>query len=219
MIKITNLKKNYITKDCVVEALKGVSFDVKPGEFVAIMGESGSGKSTLLNCIGLMDFFDDGEYELNGSKINGMTTKQLNLARRNNISFIFQNYELMRNYSVYENIEVPLLAKNMKFKLRKNRIEEVAEKLNIAEYLKNYPYQLSGGQQQRVAIARAMVSDNPLILADEPTGALDRKNSTALMEYLLLLKNMSKTILMVTHDKNMAEYSERIIYIEDGKIV
>ena len=219
MIKLSDLKKNYITKDCVIEALKGVSFSVRHGEFLSIMGESGSGKSTLLNCIGLMDPFDEGEYVLNGIRINGMKMKQLNQTRRNNISFIFQNYELMRNYSVYENIEIPLLAKNVAAKMRKERILEAAEQLKIQDYLKSYPYQLSGGQQQRVAIARAMVADNPLILADEPTGALDTANSVILMEHLLLLKKMNKTIIMVTHDKNMAAYSDRTIQIEDGIII
>lgn len=218
MIKLSGLKKNYITKDCVIEALKGVSFSVRSGEFLSIMGESGSGKSTLLNCIGLMDPFDEGEYVLNGIHINGMKMKQLNQTRRDNISFIFQNYELMRNYSVYENIEIPLLAKNVAAKMRKEGILEAAEQLGIQDYLKSYPYQLSGGQQQRVAIARAMVADNPLILADEPTGALDTTNSVILMEHLLLLKKMNKTIIMVTHDKNMAAYSDRVIQIEDGQI-
>lgn len=218
MIIIKNLKKIYNSKDCKVEALRGVDLEVSDGEFVAIMGASGSGKSTLLNCIGLMDGFDEGEYFLNGIEICDMKRRQLNEIRKNNISFIFQNYELMRNYTIYENIEIPLLAKNIKAKKRKEIILTIVEKLKIEEYLKSYPYQLSGGQQQRVAIARAIVSDNPVILADEPTGALDSKNSKELMEYMCLLKEMGKTIVMVTHDEDVAAHSDRIIKLEDGLV-
>lgn len=218
MIKISGMKKIYRSTDFEMEALKGIDLHIKAGEFVAIMGESGSGKSTLLNCIGLMDDFDEGSYLLNNVQINDVGKKCATEIRKNTISFIFQNYELMRNYTLYENIEIPLLAKNIKRKDRKEIIINTANKLGIGSILKKYPYQISGGQQQRVAITRAIVADNPIILADEPTGALDSKNSEELMNYMMLLKEMEKTIVMVTHDKAIASYSDRIIYLNDGVI-
>lgn len=216
MIKIEGLTKVYRGTDYEIVALKGIDLHIKKGEFVAIMGESGSGKSTLLNCIGLMDSFDSGSYVLNGTDISQLDKSTITEMRKNIISFIFQNYELMRNYTVYENIEIPLLAKNIKKKQRRDIITDTAGKLKIEELLKKYPYQISGGQQQRVAIARAIVSNNPVILADEPTGALDSKTSEELMNYILLLRDMNKTIVMVTHDERIAAYSDRIIQLYDG---
>ena len=218
MIEIEGMKKIYKNTDFELEALKGIDIHIKKGEFVAIMGESGSGKSTLLNCIGLMDFFDAGSYLLNGTQIKDIEKKHMTELRKNTISFIFQNYELMRNYTLYENIEIPLLAKNIKKKERKEIIADTTKKLGIESMMKKYPYQISGGQQQRGAIARAIVANNPVILADEPTGALDSKNSEELMNYMTLLKEMSKTIVMVTHDEKIAAYSDRVIYLNDGKI-
>lgn len=216
MIKIEGLTKVYRSTDYEIAALKGIDLHIKKGEFVAIMGESGSGKSTLLNCIGLMDSFDSGSYVLNGTDISQLDKSHITEMRKNIISFIFQNYELMRNYTVYENIEIPLLAKNIKKKQRRDIITDTAGKLGIEELLKKYPYQISGGQQQRVAIARAIVSNNPVILADEPTGALDAKTSEELMNYILLLRDMNKTIVMVTHDEKIAAYSDRVIQLYDG---
>lgn len=218
MIEIEGMKKIYRNTDFELEALKGIDLHVKKGEFVAIMGESGSGKSTLLNCIGLMDYFDEGSYLLNGTQIKDIGKNRMTELRKNTISFIFQNYELMRNYTLYENIEIPLLAKNIKKKERKEMIFDITKKLGIDSLLKKYPYQISGGQQQRVAIARAIAADNPIILADEPTGALDSKNSQELMGYMMILKEMNKTIVMVTHDERIASYSDRIIYLTDGEI-
>lgn len=218
MIDIEGMKKIYRNTDYELEALKGVDLHVKKGEFVAVMGESGSGKSTLLNCIGLMDSFDAGSYVLNGVSVDGSEQKSINELRKNTISFIFQKYELMRNYTLYENIEIPLLAKNIKRAERKEIIVDTAQKLGIEGLLKKYPYQISGGQQQRVAIVRAIVANNPIILADEPTGALDSRNSKELMEYMLLLKKLDKTIIMVTHDEKIAAYSDRIIQLKDGEI-
>lgn len=219
MIEIKGMKKIYRNTDFELEALKGIDVHIKKGEFVAVMGESGSGKSTLLNCIGLMDFFDAGSYLLNGTQIKDIEKKHMTELRKNTISFIFQNYELMRNYTLYENIEIPLLAKNIKKRERKEMIADVTKKLGIESIMKKYPYQISGGQQQRVAIARAIVANNPVILADEPTGALDSKNSEELMNYMMLLKEMNKTIVMVTHDEKIAAYSDRIIYLSDGEII
>lgn len=218
MIEIKNLTKVYKGASFEVPALCGVSLEISDGEFVAIMGESGSGKSTLLNCIGLIDSFDDGEYAIDDVKVQELSIEKKNLLRKEKISFVFQNFELMRNYTLYENIEVPLLAKNVKKNARKKLIHETAERFGIGELLKKYPYQVSGGQQQRTAIARALISDNPYILADEPTGALDSKNSMELIHELKKINETGKTVLMVTHDQKMAEFADRIIHIGDGKI-
>lgn len=218
MIQINGMKKIYKGSDFQVEALKGIDLEIKAGEFVAIMGESGSGKSTLLNCIGLMDSFDEGTYILDGIEVHNLKEQERNILRKDYISFIFQNYELMRNYTLYENIEIPLLAQNVKRKKRRELIEETVGKLGIEELLDKYPYQISGGQQQRAAIARAIVADNPVILADEPTGALDSKNSQEFMNNMMLLKELNKTIIMVTHDEKIANYSDRTLYLMDGEI-
>ncbi|MCM1400003.1 MAG: ABC transporter ATP-binding protein [Clostridium sp.] len=219
MIEINNLTKIYQGTSFEVTALCDVSLKINDGEFVAIMGESGSGKSTLLNCIGLIDSFDEGEYIIDDVKVHELSIGKKNLLRKEKISFVFQNFELMRNYTLYENIEVPLLAKNVKKNARKKLIHEMAEKFGIEELLKKYPYQVSGGQQQRTAVARALISDNPYILADEPTGALDSKNSVELIHELKKINETGKTVLMVTHDPNMAEFADRIIHIDDGKIL
>lgn len=218
MIEIKNLTKVYKGDAFEVVALKNVSLRIEDGEFVSIMGESGSGKSTLLNCIGLIDDFNQGEYMLDGNTIHKLSNKESGIIRKDSISFIFQHFELMRNYTVYENIEIPLLAKNIRKAKRKRMVRERAEQLRVEELLGKYPYQLSGGQQQRIAIARALVADNPYILADEPTGALDSKNSTELMHILKNINETGKTIIMVTHDTKMAEYSDRVIRLEDGQI-
>lgn len=167
MIEIKNLTKVYKGDAFEVVALKNVSLRIEDGEFVSIMGESGSGKSTLLNCIGLIDDFNQGEYMLDGNTIHKLSNKESGIIRKDSISFIFQHFELMRNYTVYENIEIPLLAKNIRKAKRKRMVRERAEQLRVEELLGKYPYQLSGGQQQRIAIARALVADNPYILADD----------------------------------------------------
>ena len=219
MIEIKNLSKIYKGETYEIAALNGISLTINEGEFVSIMGASGSGKTTLLNCIGLMDNFNAGEYNLNKVEVNTLAYKKYAKVRKEYISFIFQHFELMRNYTVYENIEIPLIVKNIKKSVRKKKIIEKCKLLHIDSLLDKYPFQLSGGQQQRVAIARALVADNPIILADEPTGALDSKNAQELMDILLSIKELGKTILLVTHDKNIAKYSDRIIRLEDGKIV
>ena len=213
------MNKTYKGTDFEVKALKDIALTIEDGEFVAIMGESGCGKTTLLNCIGLMDTFDSGEYYLGDTSIHTLPKRKMDIIRKDNISFIFQHYELMRNYTIYENLEIPLLAKNIKRKERKKVILEYAKRLGIDELLQKYPYQISGGQQQRAAIVRAMVADNSVILADEPTGALDSRNSKEFMNHMLMLKELKKTIIMVTHDEKIAKYSDRIIYLKDGEII
>ena len=219
MIKICGMNKTYKGTDFEVKALKDIALTIEDGEFVAIMGESGCGKTTWLNCIGLMDTFDSGEYYLGDTSIHTLPKRKMDIIRKDNISFIFQHYELMRNYTIYENLEIPLLAKNIKRKERKKVILEYAKRLGIDELLQKYPYQISGGQQQRAAIVRAMVADNSVILADEPTGALDSRNSKEFMNHMLMLKELKKTIIMVTHDEKIAKYSDRIIYLKDGEII
>lgn len=218
MIKIEGLRKIYKGTDFEVEALKDICLEIHGGEFAAIMGASGSGKTSLLNCMGLMTVFDEGEYYLDGIAVHKQPAGERDALRKKYISFIFQDYALMRNYTLYENIELPLLARNVRRGRRKERILSVAERFGIQDILKKRPYQVSGGQQQRAAIARAIAADTPIILADEPTGALDRENAKELMEVLLSLKDLDRTIVMVTHDEKIAEYSDRIIDLEEGRI-
>lgn len=214
MIKIHNLTKIYKGASYEVKALNDVDIEINDGEFVAVMGESGSGKTTLLNCIGIMDEFDDGEYFLDDVNAGELSRSKKCELRKNKISFVFQHFELMRNYT----IEIPLLAKNVKRSERKKRIMESVAALGIDDLLDKYPYELSGGQKQRAAIARAVVADNPYILADEPTGALDSRHSMELMEELKRINAMGKTVIMVTHDINMARKADRIIKLVDGRV-
>lgn len=217
MITITNAKKYYETKDVVTPALQNVSFSVDEGEMIAVMGASGSGKSTLLNILGAMDTLTEGEYLFNDIEVSSMSAHKLHQFRKKNISFIFQNFELMNRYTVYENVELPLLARG-----RRKYRQQIMDMLNyvgIGDLAKKTVTQLSGGEQQRCAIARALVADTPLILADEPTGALDSGTSQEIMELLKRLNGEGKTIIIATHDYLVAEYCNRIIRLQDGKIV
>lgn len=219
MIQLKNVTKVYEGSDYKTTALDAINLTVQEGDFLAIMGPSGSGKTTLLNIIGCMDSPTEGEYLLQEQDVSGYSSKELTEMRKNHISFVFQNFALMPDYTIYENIEVPLLAKNVKRKNRKAIIEEHMELLGINGLGSKMPSQVSGGQQQRAAIARALVAGNPVILADEPTGALDQKNSSELMEIFSKLNADGKTIILITHDSKVAEYANRVIYIEDGRIV
>ncbi len=219
MISLKNAKKVYKGEGVETVALESVDLQINDGEFVAIMGKSGSGKSTLLNIIGCMDKLSDGEYRLDDVDVSALGNLKLDRIRKEKISFIFQNYELMDNYTVYENIELPLLAAKIKPKERKKKVADVMEQLGIDKLGKKYPRQISGGEQQRTAIARAIVSENDYILADEPTGALDEDNSRELMKIFKDIHSSKKTIIMVTHDKDIAAYADRVICISDGKIV
>lgn len=219
MISLQNVKKIYKGDGYDTAALNGVDLEINKGEFVAIMGKSGSGKSTLLNIIGCMAKPTEGTYSLDGDIVSECGTLKLDKFRKNKISFIFQNYELIEQYSVYENIEVPLLAAREKPKNRKKQIMEAMEMLSITKLSKKYPRQISGGEQQRVAIARALVSGNDYILANESTGALDGENSNELMKIFKEMHKKGKTLIMVTHDNDIAAFADRIIHIVDGKIV
>lgn len=219
MLELKNISKVYSFGEETTNALSYVSLAINDGEFLAVMGASGSGKSTLLNILGCMDKPTSGEYFLDSKKISEMSSKELSDIRGGKISFVFQNFALMEKYSAYENIELPLINKKVPSKERKKRVEEAAQRLGITSQLRKKPNRMSGGQQQRVALARALVSGADIILADEPTGALDRKNGIELMEIFKALNAEGKTIIIVTHDQNMAEYADRIITISDGRII
>lgn len=221
LIELKNVSKEYIidSGETGTKALNDVSLVIYKGEFIAIMGTSGSGKSTLLNMIGAMDDMTSGEYYFNGKTIHNKSNKEIHLFRKEHISFVFQNFALMDHYTVFENAELPLRAKNISKKQRKKIVMEQLKRLGIEELAEKMPRQLSGGQQQRCAIARALASGNDVILADEPTGALDSWNSREIMGIFKELNKEGKTIIVVTHDENIAKETQRIIKIEDGKIV
>lgn len=219
MISMRNVKKIYRGIDIEKIALDNVSVTINKGEFVAIMGKSGTGKSTLLNLIGCLDNISEGEYYLDDINVGTAGSLKLDKIRKNKISFIFQNYELLDNYTIYENIELPLLAKKINIKHRRKIIKDTMLRLGIYELSKKYPKQISGGEQQRTAIARALVAGNDYILADEPTGALDEETSIELMNIFKTIHKDKKTIIMVTHDKEIASFADRIIEIVDGKIL
>jgi putative ABC transport system ATP-binding protein len=219
MIKIENLSKVFRTEEVETRALNSVSVTVNKGEFVTIMGASGCGKSTLLNIIGLLDGFDEGSYKLLDKEIKGLKETEKSKVRKENIGFIFQNFNLIDELSVYDNIELPLIYNNVPASERKKKVETIAERLAIGHRLKHYPQQLSGGQQQRVAVARALVTNPKVILADEPTGNLDSKNGNEVMELLTDLHAEGATILMVTHSEYDASFSQRTIIMKDGMVL
>lgn len=219
MIKTENLSMIFTTEDVQTKALNEVSLEIKKGEFVAIMGPSGCGKSTLLNILGTLDSPTSGKYFFEGKEIDRMGESQLTAFRKGNIGFIFQNFNLIDELTVYENVELPLVYLGGKQAERKKKVMEVLERVNIAHRAGHFPQQLSGGQQQRVAIARAVVTDCPLILADEPTGNLDSTNGIEVMELLSELNRQGTTIIIVTHSQRDAKYAHRIIHLLDGRIV
>ena len=219
MIKVTNLSKIFRTEEIETTALNGVSFEIKDGEFVAIMGPSGCGKSTLLNILGLLDNPTEGSYQFGETEVANLKEKDRTKFRKGNIGFIFQSFNLIDELSVYENIELPLRYLDIPSSERKARVTDMMKRMNISHRAKHFPQQLSGGQQQRVAIARACVANPKLILADEPTGNLDSKNGKEVMELLQELNNEGATIVMVTHSQKDAAMAQRTIDLFDGKIV
>lgn len=218
MIVLENISKSYRFDDMITDALKDVSLTVDDGEFVAIMGASGSGKSTLLHIIGCMDTPTSGSYFLDKNKVSKLRSKDLSEIRNRKITFVFQNFALMEKYTAYENIELPLVNRNIPARDRRKKVKEAAVQLGIEGQLHKLPKQMSGGQQQRVALARALASGAEIILADEPTGALDKKTGIELMEILKNLNESGKTVIIVTHDPAVANYAKRIITISDGRI-
>lgn len=219
MIETVNLQKIFRTDEVETTALNGVNITIQDGEFVAIMGPSGCGKSTLLNILGLLDSPTDGIYRLDGTDVSGFSEKQRTRLRKGVIGFVFQSFNLIDELNVYENIELPLLYLGMPAAERRRKVEAALERMAITHRRKHFPQQLSGGQQQRVAIARAVVAAPKLILADEPTGNLDSKNGTEVMNLLKELNSEGTTIVMVTHSRHDAGCADRIINLFDGEVV
>ncbi|OWK35088.1 ABC transporter ATP-binding protein [Fimbriiglobus ruber] len=217
--RIVNLVKNYDLESVTVRALRGVSLTFADGDFIALMGPSGSGKSTLLNLLGCLDRPSSGEYYLGGENVADMDDDQLSDVRSRYIGFIFQSYNLLAQYTVVENIEVPLLYQGARLNAKtRERCIRLAEMVQLGNRLDHRPMQLSGGQQQRVAIARALVNDPHVILADEPTGNLDSKTSDEIMTMLTELNKAGKTIIMVTHENDIAGWARRVVRMRDGVV-
>ena len=219
MIKIEKLSKIFRTEEVETIALNQVSLEVKDGEFVAIMGPSGCGKSTLLNILGLLDNPTGGDYYLAGQEVGHLREKERTQVRKGTIGFVFQSFNLIDELNVFENVELPLPYMKVKAAERKEMVRNILKRMDISHRANHFPQQLSGGQQQRVAIARAVVCNPKLILADEPTGNLDSKNGSEVMQLLMQLNNEGTTIVMVTHSRHDAGFAHRVINLFDGTIV
>jgi putative ABC transport system ATP-binding protein len=219
MIEMENISKVYRMGEVRLEALKEISLKIEPAEFISIMGPSGSGKSTLLNIIGCLDTPTAGSYLLEEKNVAGLDFDQLSTVRNRKIGFVFQNFNLLPYATTYENIELPMLFNGRSGRKRRERVFELLEMVGLVDWQHHRPSELSGGQQQRVAIARALANDPSLILADEPTGNLDSKTGEEIMGLFVKLQQQGRTILMVTHDTNIAAYSQRTIRLLDGRIV
>ena len=218
MIEVVNIKKEYGKKSNIHQVLRNINLKIEKGELIGIMGRSGSGKTTLLNIIGCMDEITEGLYIYNGKKVNEFSKSKLEKFKKENISFVFQDFALMNDYTVYENVELPLIIKRLPKKKRKTIIMEQLKELEIEHLAYKYPNQISGGEKQRCAIARALVTNNELILADEPTGALDEKTGEKIMDILININKIGKTVVIVTHDKEIAKKCNRVIYLKDGVV-
>lgn len=219
MIEFKNIYKIYKMGDSEVHAIDGISFKIEKGEFVAIVGQSGSGKSTCMNIIGALDVPTSGEYLLDGQDISKYTDNQLAEIRNKTLGFIFQQYNLISKLNVYENVELPLLYCSMNSEERKKRVEEALERVGLSDRIYHMPNQLSGGQQQRVSIARALATHPSIILADEPTGALDSKTGKEVLQFLKELNAEGNTVILITHDLSIANEAKRVISIQDGKVI
>ncbi|NBV31635.1 MAG: macrolide ABC transporter ATP-binding protein [Bacteroidetes bacterium] len=218
VIQIRDLKKIYKMGDSIVKALNGVTFDVERNEYIAIMGPSGSGKSTLMNMIGCLDTPTSGDYYLNGSSVSQMDDNELAAIRNREIGFVFQTFNLLPRTDCLQNVELPLIYSGMKSSERKERARETLEKVGLGDRTHHKPNELSGGQRQRVAIARALVNNPSILLADEPTGNLDTKTGVEIMELFEELYRAGNTILLVTHEEDIAEHARRVIRLRDGVI-
>ena len=219
ILKIENLKKYYGTRSNITKAIDNISFSVNEGEFVAIMGASGSGKTTLLNCISTIDSATAGKIIINGDDITEIKDKDIASFRRNNLGFVFQDFNLLDTLTISENISLSLVINKRSEDKIDDMVMDIAKRLGIKEILDKFPYEVSGGQKQRCACARALINNPKLILADEPTGALDSKSSRMLLETMEEInKNLNATILMVTHDAFSASFCQRILFLKDGKI-
>ena len=218
LISLKNIEKHYKIGDELVKALNNISLEIDQKEFLAIVGSSGSGKSTLMNILGCLDVPTKGEYILDGIEIKAVKDKQLSGIRNHKIGFIFQNFNLLTKLTAIENVELPLIYRGVKAAERRKIASEALEKVGLAERMNHLPTKLSGGQQQRVAIARALAGNPPILLADEPTGALDSKTSKDIIELFKELNKQGHTIIIITHDLNVAEEAKRVVRIKDGKL-
>ena len=219
LIKLDGVKKVFYTDEVETHALGGIHLNIQRGEYVSIAGPSGCGKSTLLSIFGLLDTPTSGEYWLNSKPVANLTMRERARTRNREIGFIFQNFNLIGDLSVFDNVELPLTYRGMPAVERRKRVHEALERVGMAHRAKHYPSQLSGGQQQRVAVARAVAGEPSILLADEPTGNLDSKNGEAVMDLLRELHRGGATLVMVTHDPRYAEYAERSIHLFDGQVV
>ena len=219
-LEVRNLGKTYVTRlgACRVQALKDVSFSVEKGEFIAVMGESGSGKTTLLNILAALDRPGSGDVLLEGKSLSGIAEKELAAFRRDNIGFLFQDFNLLDTFNVRDNILLPLVLKRIGIKQMEERLMPVVKQLGLAELLDKYPYELSGGQKQRTAVGRAIITSPALLLADEPTGALDSHQAQRLMELFCRLNGGGQTVIMVTHSVKAASYASRVLFFRDGQV-
>ena len=219
-LEVRNLGKTYVTRlgACRVQALKDVSFSVEKGEFIAVMGESGSGKTTLLNILAALDRPDSGDVLLEGKSLSGIAVKELAAFRRDNFGFVFQDFNLLDTFSVRDNILLPLVLKRTGIKQMEERLAAAAGQLGLTELLDKYPYELSGGQKQRTAVGRAIITSPALLLADEPTGALDSHQAQRLMGLFCRLNGGGQTVIMVTHSVKAASYASRVLFLRDGQV-
>ena len=219
MLSVRQIEKVYGNRDSITHALNNVSFDVMPGEFVGIMGPSGSGKTTLLNCVATIDTVTSGHILVDGRDITGLRSRALAKFRRDDLGFIFQDSNLLDTLTGFENIALALTVKGEPTGQVKPKVDAIAATLGVSEVLGKYPYQMSGGQRQRIAAARAMVADPKLVLADEPTGALDSRSATVMLETLSMMNaSLGATIMMVTHDSYAASFANRILFVKDGAV-
>lgn len=220
LLEVTNVKKIYSTRfgGNQVQALSNVTFSVEKGEFVAIMGESGSGKTTLLNILASLDRPTEGEVLLEGKSIVRLTEKEISAFRRNNLGFVFQDFNLLDTFSLRDNIYLPLVLAGEDYREMEQKIRPVAKALRITEILDKYPYEVSGGQKQRAAVARALITNPRLVLADEPTGALDSRAAASLLSMFEEINEAEQTILMVTHSAQAASHASRVLFIKDGEV-
>lgn len=219
MISLTDVYKIYSDGDSEIRALDGITLHVSRGEFVAIVGASGSGKSTCMNIIGCLDIPTSGKYMLNGIDVSTMNEKELSHIRNKQLGFVFQQYNLIPKINIVENVELPLVYRGLPPSKRRAMAMEALERVGIADRWSKYPAQLSGGQQQRVSIARALAGNPPVILADEPTGALDSKTGREVLDFLKKLNDEGNTIILITHDNSIASETKRIVRIHDGQII
>ncbi len=220
LLEVNNLKKIYTTRfgGNPVQALTNVSFSVEQGEYVAIMGESGSGKTTLLNILAALDKPTSGDVLLNGRSVVSIKESEISAFRRDNLGFVFQDFNLLDTFSVQDNIFLPLVLMGKSYEEMNIRLKPIAKKLDITNILSQYPYEISGGQKQRTAVARALITNPQLILADEPTGSLDSRSTEGLLKIFTEINNDSQTILMVTHSTKAASHAKRVLFIKDGEV-